>query len=472
MKNRLLMLAIVVFSAYASSAFAQSPDTLWTRVYGGNLAEGCYSVQQTTDGGYILAGYTMSYGAGLYDYYLVKTNSSGDTLWTRIYGGTNSDRANGVRQTTDGGYILGGYTNSYGTGSYDFYLVKTNSSGDTLWTRTYGGSSSDYGQNVQQTTDGGYIIAGYTMSFGAGLFDIYLVKTNSSGDTLWTRSYGGSSVELCYTAQQTADGGYILAGSTDSYGAGSSDFYLVKTNSIGDTLWTHTYGGSAAETCRSVQQTTDGGYILAGITNSYGAGSSDFYLVKTNSIGDTLWTHTYGGLFGDYAYEVNEISEGGYILVGYSNSFGGTNDFYLVKTSSAGDTLWTYTCGGMGSDYAYSGKQITDGGYILAGSTNSYGAGGYDFYLVRVEEEEAAPEVPTDFTLTLSLPHAILQWSPVLGISQYHIYKSVTSPYSGFVAIGSTSDTCYTDSSAVVGNNGSFYYITSDNVALDSSNGH
>ena len=214
-------------------------------------------------------------------------------------GGAADDWAYSVQQTADGGYIVAGYTNSFGAGDYDFYLVKTNSQGDTLWTRTYGGSDDDWAYSVQQTADGGYIVAGYTYSFGAGDDDFYLVKTNSQGDTLWTRTYGGSGDDEAYSVQQTADGGYIVAGYTSSFGAGSGDFYLVKTNSQGDTLWTRTYGGSGYDGAYSVQQTADGGYIVAGYTGSFGAGSDDFYLVKTNSQGDTLWTRTYGGSSND-----------------------------------------------------------------------------------------------------------------------------------------------------------------------------
>ncbi|MFH1010077.1 MAG: hypothetical protein V1784_02440, partial [bacterium] len=153
-------LFIIVFQS-----FAQPPDTLWTRTYGGSSYEDAYSVQQTADGGYVLAGYTETFGGGNGDVYLVKTNSQGDTLWTRTYGGSTWDWAESVQQTSDGGYIMAGVTNSFGAGNEDFYLVKTNSQGDTLWTRTYGGNNADDALSVQQTADGGYIVAGGTYSF-------------------------------------------------------------------------------------------------------------------------------------------------------------------------------------------------------------------------------------------------------------------------------------------------------------------
>jgi len=368
---------------------AQPPDTLWTRTYGGSGSDGAYSVQQTSDGEYILAGWTDSFGAGEHDFYLVKTNSQGDTLWTRTYGGGAIDVAQSVELTMDGGYIMAGYTDSFGAGSSDFYLIKTNNQGDTLWTRTYGGSGSDYAHSVQQTVDGGYIMAGYTYSFGAGDNDYYLVKINSQGDTLWSHTYGGSGSERAYSVQQTTDGGYIVAG----YG-----FYLVKTNASGDTLWTRHYG-FAADWSFSVQQTADGGFIVGGLTESLSGGENDLYLVKTNSQGDTIWTRTYGGSDDDGAYSVRQTADGGYIIGGATWSFGaGQCDFYLVRTNSLGDTLWMSTYGGTGLESAYSVQQTADGGYILAGFTYALGSNYGDFYLVKLGAESSVPPI------SLSLP--------------------------------------------------------------------
>jgi hypothetical protein len=300
----------------------------------------CLSVQQTTDGGYIVAGDTRSFGAGGYDVYLIKTDSTGDTLWSRTYGGSYNDYGFSVQQTTDGGYIVAGITSSFGAGGYDVYLIKTDSLGDTLWTRTYGGSSNDDGSSVQQTTDGGYIVGGRTLSFGAGNFDVYLIKTDSIGDTLWTRTYGGSQHDDEWSVQQTTDGGYIVAGFTYSFGAGQGDVYLVKTDSLGDTLWTRTYGGNQNDDMWSVsvRQTTDGGYIVVGVTGSVNV---DVYLIKTDSLGDTLWSRTYGGpyYYDDWGVAVQQTTDGGYIVAGYTESFGaGDFDVMLTKLDSLGNT--------------------------------------------------------------------------------------------------------------------------------------
>jgi uncharacterized delta-60 repeat protein len=407
-----LWLGALFLCFLAVSLFSQpTADTLWTRIYGGSDEDEAFSVQQTADGGYVVAGYTWSFGAGGPDCYLVKTDPLGDTLWTRTYGGQGEDIAWSVQQTTDGGYIVAGRTNSFGTGSSDFYFVRTNAQGDTLWTRTCGGNGDDVARSVHQTSDGGYVAAGYTSSFGMGDWDFYVVKTDSLGDTLWTRTYGGSGDDRACSVQETADGGYVVGGTTGSFGAGDWDFYLVKMNSDGDTLWTRTYGRSGREWANSTQQTTDAGYIMAGWTQSSGAGTEDLYLVKTNSQGDTLWTRIHGGSNSDWANSVQQTDEGGYIAAGVTYSFGvGTptySNFWLVKTNPRGDTLWTRTYGGTGHDGAYSVQQTTDGGYVVAGRTQSFGASRYNFYLVKTRAE-------SDYLVTICLndfgSNAVLRW--------------------------------------------------------------
>ena len=303
----------------------------WERNYGGTGADYGYSVKQTQDGGYIVAGWTASFGNS-FQVYLIKTNVSGDTLWTRTYGGTNDDRGYSVQQTSDTGYIVAGATGSYGG---QVYLVKTNATGDTLWTKTYGGTDYDYGFSVQQTSDTGYIIAGFTHSFGNG-DQVYLIKTNASGDTLWTRNYGGTGEDRGLSIQQTSDMGYIVAGYTWSFGD-SAQVYLIKTNATGDTLWTRNYGGTGGDRSWSVQQTSDTGYIVAGYTYSFG-NLCQVYLVKTNASGDTIWTRTHGGAGYDEGYSVRQTSDGGYIVAGYTSSFGNGWQVYLVKTDANGNS--------------------------------------------------------------------------------------------------------------------------------------
>ena len=358
----------------------------WTKTCGGTGFDEGNSVQQTTDGGYVVAGYTNSFGAGLNDVYLIKTNSLGDTLWTRTYGGANNDYGNSVQQTADGGYIIAGYTNSFGAGLNDVYLMKTNASGDTLWTRTYGGISAELANSIQQTTDGGYIVAGWTKTFGAGGADVYLIKTNPSGDTLWTKTYGGTGEDEGWSVRQTTDDGYIISGGTDSSGAGDYDVYLIKTNASGDTTWTRTYGGGHEDKGFSVQQTLDGGYIVTGRMTP--AIQGDVWLIKTNASGDTLWTRTYGGASSDWGFSVQQTLDGGYVIAGVTYSAGtGGADVYLIKTNASGDTLWTKIYGGPSYDWGQSVRQTTDGGYVIAGETQSYGAGSWDVYLIKTDAD-------------------------------------------------------------------------------------
>ncbi|MDD5530575.1 MAG: T9SS type A sorting domain-containing protein [bacterium] len=400
---------LFVGTLITANVFASAPDTLWTRTFGGTDNDYGNSVQQTSDGGFIIAGITYSFGTGYSDVYLIKTNSSGNTLWTKTFGGTNDDESYSVQRTQDGGFIIAGYTTSFGAGYYDVYLIKTDSLGDTLWTKTIGGTGGEMGYSVQQTQEGGFIIAGWTNSFGAGNSDVYLIKTDSLGDTLWTKTFGGTGWDEGKSVQQTQDNGFIIAGWTNSFGAGDYDVYLIKTNSLGDTLWTKTFGGTGWDEGWSIQQTQDSGFIIAGWTNSFQAGYPDVYLIKTNSSGDTLWTKTFGGTGDDRGYSVQQTQDSGFIIAGETESFGaGTPSYpnvYLIKTNSSGDTLWEKTIGGTGWDDGKSVQQTQDGGFVIAGRTGSFGVDTFDVYLIRLGKEVGIEEnrfVETDYNLSLS----------------------------------------------------------------------
>ena len=386
MKKYLLVFIIIT----GTNLFASAPDTLWTRTYGGSDWNWGSSIQQTSDGGFIIAGGT---GAGNPDVYLIKTNSSGDTLWTKTFGGIN-DEGCSVQQTQDGGFIIAGYTGTYGAGSYDAYLIRTDSSGNTLWTKTFGGTNQDFGRSIQQTEDGGFILVGTTSSFGAGYRNVYLIKTDSSGDTIWTKTFGGTGDCGGYSVQQTKDSGFIIAGYTGTFGTDSADVYLIKTDSSGDTLWTRTYGGTKEDESYSVQQTNDNGFIITGWTNSFGAGGRDIYLIRTNFSGDTLWTKTFGSTGEDYGHSVQQTQDNGFIITGDIFSSGTDGGVYLIRTDSSGDTLWTKTFGGTNDAWGESVQQTEDGGFIVAGAIWSFGAGhnDYDVYLIRLGKEVGVEE--------------------------------------------------------------------------------
>jgi hypothetical protein len=340
---------------------------------------------------------------------LVPSNLQAQTSFDRAYGGANHDEGGSVQQTTDGGYVVAGYTGSFGAGDADVYLLKTDAAGDTLWTRTFGGIAWDQGNSVQQTTDGGYIVAGYTGSFGAGNYDVYLIKTDATGETLWTRTYGDSSDDAGFSVQQTADGGFVVTGLTGFVMLHQTDVRLIKTDATGDTVWTRTLGGSNADRGNSVQQTTDGGYVICGYTSPSAADTVDVYLIKTDASGDTLWTKTFGGPGFEHGNSVQQTTDSGYIIAGYATSFGaGGYDVYLIKTDASGDTLWTRTFGDTDWDQGSSVQQTTDGGYIVAGYITPPESGDRDVYLIktdadgRVAVEEPKPTPPCASVLSVT----------------------------------------------------------------------
>lgn len=367
------------------------PAIEWSKTYGGAGNDGAYSVMQTKEGGYALAGFATS-GGNNHDFWLIKTDSTGIVQLTKTYGGYGIDDAYSVIETLDGGYALAGFTNSSGAGNYDGWLVKLDSEGNMQWNNTYGGATADDLYIVVQTDDGGYALVGYSTSFGAGAADGRLVKVDSSGNLVWSQTYGGAGVDDAVNMVQTSDGGYALVGFTRSFGAGGTDFWLVKVDAEGVLQWNKTYGGPSDDSAHSIVQTSDGGYALAGFTYSFGSGDKDFWLVKVDSQGNMEWNKTFGGTGIDDAVSLVKTSDGGYVLAGCTSSWGaGSNDVWVVKTDSFGNLVWSQTYGGAGADYAYSIIQASDGGYALVGNTASFGMGSTDCYFVKITAETAGP---------------------------------------------------------------------------------
>jgi len=355
---------------------------------GGTGRDAGESVQQTSDGGYIITGFTESYGAGGSDVWLVKTDSLGSKVWDKTFGGAYTDEGSSVQQTSDGGYIITGSTGSYGDGQGDLWLIKTDAGGDKVWDTTFGGPGGDGGYSVEQTSDVGYIVVGTTHSRGAGGFDAWLIKTDDHGNEVWDTTFGGTGDDEGYSVQQTSDGGYVIAGYTASYGAGSADVWLSKTDSSGNQVWDKTFGGAGHDYGNSVQQTSDGGYVIVGLTDSYGAGDDDVWLIKTDASGNKTWDRTFGGAGRDAGYSVQQTTDGGYIITGSTTSYGaGGDDVWLIKADSTGNKVWDKTFGGTDDDAGSSVQQTIDGGYIIAGSTNSYGADGYDVWLIKTDAD-------------------------------------------------------------------------------------
>ncbi len=388
---------VFLFFCFLGSNSAGQPGTLWTRTFGGVERDCGNCVEETSDSGYVVAGWTDSFDAGWVDAWLIRTDSSGDTLWTKVLGGGSEDRGHSVRQTPDGGYAMAGQTASYGAGLDDAWLVRTDQSGNVLWTQTFGGAGQDRAYSLEQTADGGYLVAGTTRRFGSNFDDAFLVKTDASGDTLWTKTLGGSSWDRALSVQQTADEGYVIAGDTRSYGAGYYDAWLIKTDASGDTAWTRVFGGQDYDGAASARQTADGGYIVAGYTESFGPGLKDVWLIKTDASGNTLWTRTYGEVGqDDQGYSVQQTPDGGYVVAGHTGSYGAgatLDDVWLIRTDESGDTLWTRVFGGIYDDVGNSVRQTSGGGYVIAGCTASYGAGSQDVWLIKTGPEAAADEI-------------------------------------------------------------------------------
>ena len=361
----------------------------WERTYESGFGR---SVQQTTDGGYVITGRTdqpYTYDPGIF---LIRTNSNGDTVWTKKYGGQYDDYGYSVQQTNDAGFIITGYTSLDNVNS-SIYLIKTDSNGDTLWTRTYEGNGWCMGYSVKQCCDEGYIIAGFTKISNRDR-DVYLIKTDGNGDTLWTRTYGGTDSDIGYSVEQTIDGGYIIVGEAFNY-FDTSYVSLIKTDSDGDTVWTKTYGETSYSRGYSVEQTSDEGYIITGVTGTYEL--KDLFLIKTNSNGDIIWTKTYGGIYHTKGHSVKQTIDGGYIVAGqkYNNETG--NDVYLIKTNSNGDTIWTKTYGGSANDYGYSVQLTLDGGFIIGGMSYSINNDMMLVYLIKTDENgiiTSSTEIP------------------------------------------------------------------------------
>lgn len=368
--RKLRVLLIILFCVISikpiSLVFADPPNILWTKTYGFTDTDVGYDVHQTSDNGFIIAGYSRRPGLNA-QVYILRVDSLGDTLWTRTYGGSEWDQGDCVVVGSDGNYGIVGHTCSYGSGNSDVWLLRVDTGGDTIWTSTYGGSGTDGGTALVETQDNGFLLAGYTAQFGGGL-NAYIIRTDTLGDTLWTRAYGGASDDAFHSVDYTSSNGYIAVGFTESFGAGNRDVYAVNIDSSGDTLWSRTYGSIHWDEGFSVQSTSDDGYIIAGLTLMNTGMYAQIYIVRIDSLGDTLWTGTYSNNFWDIGYCVRETSDGGFIVVGQSgDSEAGPWDIYMLRLDSNGDSIWTYVIDQALVEGCHAVQVIRDGGYIITG---------------------------------------------------------------------------------------------------------
>lgn len=379
MRRYLITISAALF---ISQGFSQV--TTFQKTMGSAFSDRGTAMVPTTDGGYIMTGYSESFGTGNWDLLVTKTNANGNVRWSKIYGNVNQDdQGYDIKQTTDGGYIITGRTD-FGSGNRDVYLLKTAANGNLTWSKTFGGGSFEEGYSVEQTSDGGYIVTGRTR-MGAGGWDVYLIKTDANGNQQWSRTYGTGNDEWGQEVHQTSDGGYIVTGTTEISGGGRN-IYLVKTNNTGTVQWTSIFRTGNDEYGYSVQQTTDGGYIVTGRTDDFGPGNWDILLLKVGSTGSLQWSTSFGGTNYDAGYSVKQTTDGGYAIGGESSSFGsGGSDAILLKTDSKGNLQWSKTYGGNNDEEGWRVYQTSDGGYAVGGMTRSFGSGDWDMYLVKVD---------------------------------------------------------------------------------------
>ena len=354
-----------------------APDVEWDKRFGRKMADRGVFVQQTRDGGYIVIGSTASFymhGRGDIDVYLLKVDARGFKEWDKTCGGVGYDAGQCVQQTSDDGYIVVGTTRSFSRQRHNqIFLVRTDKAGQRQWQKTLGDDGEYTGMFVQETSDGGFIVVGNHDKLGDGRTSIYLARTRPNGTVIWEKTAGGPGIERGSCIRPTDDGGFIVVGATSSWGAGGFDVYLVKLDGDGRVQWEKTFGGQGDDEGFSLHETGDGGWIIVGQTFSFGHRSSDVYLLKVDQTGNLEWEKALGGTGWEVGYSVWPAADGGYVVAGVMNYPGADYDIYVVKTDAFGEMLWEKTLGEKGCDEAYCIQQTADGGYIVAGWTNSFG---------------------------------------------------------------------------------------------------
>ena len=386
----LLLLLGLIFSPIVVT-FGQESE-IWVKTFGGTNNEDFSKVLLASDGGYVLAGDTASFGAGEKDVWLIKTDSNGNIQWNKTYGGAANDDVQFIISENDA-YVIVGRTYSFGEGDADLWLIKTDLNGNMIWNQTYGGPGTEWAFSIVKTSDDGYVLLGRTNSFGQGDNDFWLVKTDSNGVLEWNRTIGDSGDDRGRFLVNTSDGGFLLLGWTNSYGSGEVDYWAIKTDSLGNPQWNKTYGGELADRGITIAKAYNDEYILAGSSSSFGAGNSDIWLVKIDSIGNQIWNKTYGEIEGESVRSIVMTEDGGYAFVGYTSSFGaGDQDGWFVKINSTGTILWNQTYGEEANEILHSFQKIEQGGYLLSGSSASYGIGDTDFWLMKTDSKGIIPE--------------------------------------------------------------------------------
>ena len=454
--NKIILLLIFNSAFLFFNSFSQTaPGIEWQNTIGGNSYDALSAISQTADKGYICGGTSSSDSSGdktenswnsSTDYWVIKLDSTGNIQWQNTIGGSDNDYLLSVSQTLDGGYICGGASSSNISGdktedswffSSDYWVVKLDSAGNIQWQNTIGGTANDGLNSIFQTTDGGYICGGSSISNisgdktenNLGLNDYWVIKLDSSGGIQWQNTIGGSSNDDLYSISQTTDGGYICGGWSNSNisvdktennwdtSLFTPDYWVLKLDSSGNIQWQNTIGGNDIDRLYSISQTSDRGYILGGISFSDSSGDKtennldtvlntyDYWIIKLDSSGNIQWQNTIGGNSDDWLFSISQTFDGGYVCGGWSNSnisgdktenSQGGRDYWVVKLDSSGNILWQNSFGGNNTDELHSMSQISDGGYICGGWSKSNISGdktennwdptlvSYDYWIVKL----------------------------------------------------------------------------------------
>lgn len=379
--------------ALAGAAHAAS----FERTFGGLDYDDGMAIDVTSDGGFIITGRSGPLQLGNTAIPLIRTDSSGNQLWAQTYDvGTGIDFGGAVQQAADGGFAVAGGISDF-AGPAAAWLLKTDSNGNEEWSRSYTAAGEDESFSaLQQTADGGYVLVGRTgpVGGGTGTFDLLVVKTDSLGNPQWRRTFGGSSEDTGKDVRELSGGGFIVIGRTLSFGAGGYDVWLLRLDSAGNPVWQRTYGSAQPDLGSSVRQTADGGLVLAGLTYSFGAVLSDLYLIKTDANGNELWHRTFGTASTDEGAAVRQSADGGYLVAGITRGHGpGKNgNAWLLKTDANGKFAWSRTFGGNGEDSASDLELTADGGAVMVGQTAPQGSSLTDIYLVF--QDATVPAAP------------------------------------------------------------------------------
>lgn len=381
---------VVVCAAAALSmhvAARAQPVVQWERHFGGAGYDEARSLCRTNDGGYVVVGGTLSFGAGGYDVYVVKTDAQGHELWSKTYGLDSFDEAWTVRQRPDGRLVLTGRMYDTLRAEYDFFLLRTDSDGLNATWQYIDEDDWDEARAMILLDNGDALIAGVTGLNGPGERDGYFACVADDRTVRWHHRFGGAMRDRLDAVRAVPTGGFAVAGYTSSFGPGGESYYLVRTDDAGNEVWSKTYGGTDSEHVFAMDLTNDGGFVLTGRTVSFGLAAFDVYVVRTDADGVEVWSRTFGGSSADWAAAVCPTTDGGFILAGNTESFGaGGRDVYALKVSATGDLVWSRPIGGPKDDWAYDAVIAPDGGIVITGVSRSYdaGTGDGDYYLVKL----------------------------------------------------------------------------------------